>query len=171
MLKREHCALCDNRKLSEEKGTYCRLTGEQPAFENKCEVIKFDENAKKIIASVHSKITIFEKEQTLKKAYAAIYFLVGFVLFLSILYLSINSFVWIGIIAIVGGLFSLMFFSVANHNQKKHKIDYELALEKKKVMKIIFWHYNIDYETNVRVEKIKGKYEFDYNIFFKPLEE
>ncbi len=168
MLKRDHCALCDNHQFSIEKGIYCNLTNEPPAFNNKCSSIVFNEDAKKAIEQIDSAYSLLEKQHTLQKASFAAYSVVGFAVLALIYYLTMYllEIGWVSIITIAGAFFGLAIIAAATQNLGKHKSKYKDALERKENMDAVFDHYNIQYETNVKIEKVHGEYEFDYDITF-----
>lgn len=168
MLKREHCALCDNHKFTLKKGIYCNLTNEKPLFNDICDSIIFDKEARKTIEEVDSKLIVLEKQQTLKKASFATYSLIGFVVVLAIYYFTKYLFElgWVSTFTIFGGLFGLGIIIGAAQNLRKYNVDIKEAQLQKEGIDAIFEHYNVGYETNAKVEKVHGEYEFDYNIKF-----
>lgn len=169
MLKREHCALCENHLFSLEKGIYCFLTDEQLAFEDRCEFMIVYGNAKKAIEEIDSEIIVLRKQRRIKR----ISFIAASILGLTIMIIAYNftSYLFnlgrVNIETLVLGGMGLVVFLRAALSLRKFNVELDEAIEKKENLDTVLRYYNIDYDTNVQIEKIHGEWEFKYDILFK----
>jgi len=172
MLKREHCALCENHLFSLEKGIYCFLTNEQPAFDDRCEFMVVYGNAKKAIEDIDSKVILLKKQRGIKKLSFIATSILGMAIMLVAYYFIAYLFELdrISIETLVLGGMGLTVFIRAALSLRKFNLDFDEAIEKKENLDAVLRYYNIEYDTNVQIEKVHGELEFTYDIVFKSID-
>lgn len=166
-----HCKLCDHKIIDFKTGTLCGLTNKKPEFQNKCGVIKIEDNFKKQIEDVNIEYEVVLKTRVDTYGHLIMYAILAIALILGgfligkyILEKGVISTIPIIIMAL-----GLVVLGVAFAPLNLYKTNLKIANKKKDTLdtlsKMYGYNYDIDithlkdslgnkfYETDLKVRK------------------